>query len=320
MRSPQRSRWLLPLAGLLGLGVIGAIVAAFVFGSGGGNGADPTAGSGNRVGQQVGVLIDATATDEPTATDEISATETVGVAAVGATEVAIEVATARSTTTAVSRPIETTPTAPTVLQPLPFVTGTPQPASGGDQSIALFQDFSTGDPGPFFVGTSAFGDSAIANGTYTLTVQQGNWQARAPDPPLDVGNGGAAVDVSIAGDGAAGMVGRLALQSGGAFTLLVCWLNANGSAGCHANDSNTWTELFSVAPGTIAVRDVNRLVMVAVGDQLLFQANDTIIGQVQLAAPGSGNWGMYVASSTGAVTAAYKQIVISTVSDNYLTQ
>jgi hypothetical protein len=207
------------------------------------------------------------------------------------------------------------------LQPLPFATGTAQSASSDDPTVVVYQDFSTGDPGPFYVGTSDFGDSAVTDGKYTMTVPADKWQSRVPDPPIDVANGGVALDVSITGNGAAGIVGRLATQADGSYVLLACWLNTQGAAGCHVNVSDTWTELFSVAEGTIAVQDVNRLIMVAVGDQVAFQVGDTLIGQAQTSASASGGWGMYAASSADStLTAAFTQIVISTVSDDYLSQ
>lgn len=317
----QRRRWLAPLAGLAAVVVAAATVAAVVFGGGGGGGPAPTQVAGELPTAQVAIVAEPTATATLPPVVAIAATATQASAPATATNaVSTLVPTERPTSAPVRRPIEATATPRARLQPLPFATGTPQSAAEAGQTVVVYQDFSTGEAGPFVVGDSQYGNSALSNGAFVMSIPANSWLSSVPDPAIDLANGGVALDVTLTGDGSAGIVARSAKRADGSAVLYACWLNTQGAAGCATYASNAWNELFKLDPEAVPPRDVNRLIVVMVNDQLVFQANDVVVGQARSDASASGGWGMYADSATGTTTASFAQIVISTVSDDYLNQ
>jgi len=173
-------------------------------------------------------------------------------------------------TTVVIKPVAPTPTGAGVELPVPTASGdglTPV-ATGealnvnGNLATVISQDFSTGDVGPFLTGAMTFGSAALTDGKYVLSVPSDGWQSSAPDPPIDLADGAIAVKVRLTGNGAAGIIGRSQQNDDGSFEFYLCWLNGQGGAGCHLWKDNNWTELFTLANGTVQLQDENTLLMI----------------------------------------------------------
>jgi serine/threonine protein kinase len=223
-----------------------------------------------------------------------------------------------STTTVVIRPIAPTPTRPTVQMPIP----TPDPNAptaeaddslnvDGSLTTVLSQDFASGEAGAFAIGSLSYGSAELANGQYVLSVPDAGWQTSVPDPALDLAEGGVAAVTTLSGDGSVGLIARSRFLDNGTYQFYLCWINGHGGGGCHLWNNETWNELFTVADGTIQLLGTETLTMIVSGNQIGFQVNDQFVGQAQDDTIPSGNWGMYVGSYSGAVSAPFSSILIA---------
>lgn len=204
-----------------------------------------------------------------------------------------------ATVVAPTRPVATKPpTIPPPSSPMPTATAT---AANGDLLVALSQDFISGDPAPYGVGTSDVGGSiTVTNGQYTIALPAGYWQSSiAINPPLELADGVIVVDATFGGTGTAGVVARWVERDSG-YNAYVCWLNSGGGAGCNLLLDSGWSDLFRVDPGTVAVLATNTLVVSVVGNQIEFAVNDMIVGSANDATLPSGNWGFYAESGQDA--------------------
>jgi hypothetical protein len=187
--------------------------------------------------------------------------------------------------------------------PNPTATTANEPTATTDPSgvqLLLGQDFSS-DAAPFYEGTNDSGITmGLADGAYAIQLPANYWQISVTDDSAAPVDGVAVADVTLAPNAYAGLVGRDLSADDGSYVVYICWMGSDGSAGCSLNQSNEWTTLFSLDPGTVAVQDVNTLTMSVVGGDITFAIGDTIVGSASDATATTGYWGLYAESPADA--------------------
>jgi hypothetical protein len=211
-----------------------------------------------------------------------------------------------ATVASTPRPVATRDTSTRVIAP---ITPTPTPP---DDLVFLVEDgFDSADTTAFFLGTTDYGTTAeIVDGWYTVTVPSG-WQVLDAVVTDGLADGVVVADVSLAGNGSAGVVGRSLTEADGTFSFYLCWLDTAGAAGCHAMVRGEWVELLTAGDAAIALLEVNRLSLVIIGETLSFSINDQEIGTLTDAALAAGSWGVYADAYEGATTARFDTVVIA---------
>jgi hypothetical protein len=177
--------------------------------------------------------------------------------------------------------------------------------------VVLFHDDFDSVDSALFVGRTEYGSqTSVSDGAFWLEVKDQGWQNVTLNELTDLGNGVVLTDVSVAGDGAAGVVARANTDSAGEFWFYVCWVNTRGEAGCHTSVQSHWTELWYAAPGDIPIAAANHLALAMIGSELTFEINGRIAATFTDATTTSGMWGVFAESYSGSVTAAFESLTI----------
>ncbi len=256
----------------------------------GGSAADPTATPQTTATPTIEPTAEPTATPSPTPPPSPTATPE-------------PTATPRpAIITTTPRPIATRPPAPTPTTSVTTVAGSRD---------VLVDDFEAG-PGAFPAGSADDGSSLGADGgAYVMTVPEEYWLNALPvSPPVELTDGIISAEVAMTGDGFAGMIGRQLVAADGSETFLVCGLYSSGAAGCYDVSSAGANELLFIDAGTFETREINLLTLTVVDTWFAFDVNQRMLGEGDLAAEVSGNWGFYTESMAGTTTAAYQWVSI----------
>jgi hypothetical protein len=116
----------------------------------------------------------------------------------------------------------------------------------------------------------------VVDGHYELELKSAQqYLTSSPDKALNIAD--AAISSEVLIEGASGFGGVMLRYSevDDQRSMYVCWVNNDGKFGCSKAVNNEWTVL--VEPTTDAVikpNDVNRLTLVTIGNQILFDVND----------------------------------------------
>jgi len=195
--------------------------------------------------------------------------------------------------------------------PRPIATRPPEPtptAENVSDLVVVYEDnFDDGDAGALYVGTTDTGATAgVADGAYVASAPADFWQSFSVGGTEAVTNGVMWATVSLTGTGgAAGLVARQYNTEDGGYWLVTCWIDTDGSAGCHENRSNEFTEILAVEAGTIALQPANALVLSLADGGLYFEVNDQEVGVATVSDLTPGNWGLYVETYAGAENTVY---------------
>jgi serine/threonine-protein kinase len=138
-------------------------------------------------------------------------------------------------------------------------------------------DFSS-DNGDWYTGETEDYRTLIHDGVFEITL-------KAPDsyilrdvamsPGTDMG---VSADVLIQGDSRAGVALRYAIDDNNQRDYYTCWIDGSNRYGCFVSVKNTWTTLQEPATaGPILPGQVNRVELIASGDQIVFSVNGTKI-------------------------------------------
>jgi hypothetical protein len=181
--------------------------------------------------------------------------------------------------------------------------------SSSTDGVVYDDSFDDGDT-EFFTGTSESGVTAsIVDGRYQLDIPDGGGY-------YTTSNGQAAdafiaTDVSITGDGTAGLVAR-GINVNDQNSLFLCWIEANTTVGCHKLTAGEWTLIWESEAGAYTLQEVNRLVFTIVGSTLYFDVNgQNLITLEDASLPDPGYWGVYGDSQSGAVSVAFDWVTVA---------
>lgn len=168
------------------------------------------------------------------------------------------------------------------------------------------EDWPTGE-------TEQFAGS-VSGGQYVMDLKAPN-QYLTSSPEKTNGLSDSAISSEVRIDGSTGFGGVMLRykEDNDKRSLYVCWVNNAGKFGCSKDVDNKWTVL--VAPkvdDVIKKNDVNRLTLVAIGNQIVFDVNDKQLASFNDDSLKSGGAGFYVENFEKALKVSYDNVAIGT--------
>lgn len=194
-----------------------------------------------------------------------------------------------------------------------------EPEGAAGSRALLTAGFDTEMGSKFLVGEFENGSLAeVVDGKYRVSAADGQTQIMLPTSIPGVNNGVIDAQVSIEGNGAAGVSIRSRKDPQGTFSGYVCWISEPAGAGCSSNTKDAYSLLFAAPVETVQLQETNLLRVAMIGDKLQFEVNGTVVGQFTDSGFVSGNWGLYAESTSGGVaTATFDDVIVYRTTDAY---
>lgn len=196
----------------------------------------------------------------------------------------------------------------------PGTAATP-PAGFEGLDVLLHAAFDDEQPIPLFLGESATGAALhVAGGRYVAEVANGDWQASAvlDLPPL--ADGVIQAEISLVGQGYAGLVARSTPVGATGDGMYVCLIDHSGWAGCVASHGESYADLFWSRIDGYAAGMVQTMRLTLVADRIELAVNGELIGSAVDASIAAGGWGVYAESlEQAAATVTFDNLTLARV-------
>jgi hypothetical protein len=186
--------------------------------------------------------------------------------------------------------------------------------STGSVSIAR-DDFENGHAGDWDTWDGDGYAVAVDQGRLTFDMREADVSiVNYPTAATSLVDGTIRAEVSLEGDGMAGLMARATMNAAGVWSLYACLISSNGDFGCYRELDGEFTEIVPWQPhGAISIDGANLIVLRVAGNALSFEINGAVVATLtDDGLSRGGAFGTFVQGITPGFTARYDRISIDT--------
>ncbi|MGI8589127.1 MAG: S1C family serine protease [Chloroflexia bacterium] len=155
-------------------------------------------------------------------------------------------------------------------------------------------DFTKGETGTWDTTPGAHSTRTIANGRFTLALNQANlWAVASPTEGSDLADGFIVATVQPHGAGGRAGVAARSSTTNSQDNTYYCYITQDSKFGCDKEVASNWSNIIKVAASSaITPNAYNKIALVMVGTQLTFQISDQNVAKITDTSLTSGSWGL----------------------------